>query len=86
MESNSLATNVNLKPQGRATMPSERAARYFLLFSDIDRAISDTCLRAPALVPDLTQAQELLAHTLRDMGSVEEAIRRYKGIIAQRST
>lgn len=41
---------------------------------------------SPALVPDLTQAQELLANTLRDMGSVEEAIRRYKSIIAQRST
>ncbi|CAM9888718.1 unnamed protein product [Ectocarpus sp. 6 AP-2014] len=41
---------------------------------------------ATALVPDLTQAQELLANTLRDMGSVEEAIRRYKSIIAQRST
>eukprot|EP00903_Cladosiphon_okamuranus_P019910 g18299.t1 len=41
---------------------------------------------ATALVPDLIQAQELLAHTLRDMGFVEEAIRRYKGIIAQRST
>ncbi|CAM9188023.1 unnamed protein product [Scytosiphon promiscuus] len=41
---------------------------------------------ATALIPDLPQAQELLANTLRDMGAVEEAIRRYKGIIAQRPT
>lgn len=41
---------------------------------------------SPALDPDLTQAHELLAHTLRDMGLVEEAIRRYKPITEQRST
>lgn len=39
-----------------------------------------------ALAPDSAQAHELLAHTLRDMGSVEEAVRRYKIITAQRTT
>lgn len=41
---------------------------------------------SPALDPDLTQAHELLAHTLRDMGLVEEAIQRYTLITSQRST
>lgn len=41
---------------------------------------------AAVLSPGMTEAHELLAHTLRDMGSVEEAIQRYKDIIAQRST
>ena len=36
--------------------------------------------------PDLIEAREALAHTLRDMGSVEEAIRRYKVVTAQGST
>lgn len=39
-----------------------------------------------ALAPELTQAHELLAHTLRDMGSLEEAVRHYKIITAQRTT
>lgn len=41
---------------------------------------------AAALAPDITEAHELLAHTLRDMGSVDEAIQRYQVITAQRST
>ena len=43
-------------------------------------------IRVVGLVPDMIGAHELLAHTLRDMGSVDEAIRRYNDITAQRPT
>lgn len=39
-----------------------------------------------ALAPEPSQAQILLAHTLRDMGLVEDAIRRYNMITSQWST